>query len=48
MDFEMKEPSAALTQDTSLRHTNVSKFAESHCQTNMAHDSNLSEQEFNF
>ena len=48
MDFEMKEPTSALTQDTSLSHMNASKFAESHCETNMAHGSNISEQEFNF
>ena len=48
MDFVMKEPTSALTQDTSLSHANISKFAESHFQTNMAQDSNISEQDFNF
>ena len=45
---ELKEPTSALSQDNSLSHTNVSEFAESHCQTKKAHDLNFSEQEFNF
>ena len=46
---ELKESTSALSQDTSLSHTDVSEFAQFHCQTKKAQDldSKFSEHQLN-